>query len=710
MIVKYKAKLLVLVLVVICRAGFVENVVCKGKEKFVLPEFWNVKERFSYIRNGRRAFDPGLEGPSTSAKESKTDTLSTKVEPFAKEEKSYVENKYQSLEEIREDFVRNWAFNIKYGSALVAKETHFRMIMHFVKRTPGSKVIRKEQVIEEVNKGNILSREDPNDDPVFSKLERKKDKDRLFEELTRPIDSAAKCWEIYSNITSNYDYELFERDFDSLDESKDDDSASAEETSDKNYPHSQKDLTIEREKFEYNEQVFERMGIKDAVRLVEPVLKVPRLVETRKILSKSKDKRKFLLRLTCEFYIKAVREVESYLREEYDKYDFKRLQVKSRIYHTWRKLYLKSPRDGMWYLFRQLIPIRGDLTVFGLSNGDLPLLPDKGKMSIPDIPPDFFEYTTMPKSCSNNLVALSLNNGYRIQLGISKTPRYIQFGKLYRYFESSLTVSHTSLNLCMRAIKLQTFFQAYYYQSVNEYRPDPSSFFYWQTPDWDSLAGYISYIPSENKALFPTRNQFVWCLLWTTTEYARTFSRFRINPIKIKVNDVLHIPMKMQNIGVRPNLESCFILIRYFWLAKLVRINKRKYRPLRKDSPQDVILDYSSIYYICVAILKCRTTFHRSYLKNFRPDDITPAIEKAYDTQDPYGDFGNLNNRFLILSIPKLRSLKKTKTIVYIVVSTVLFGALTGITLLNILTSNQIPDSQIIRSGYHNPLQDLNLM
>ncbi|XP_665267.1 hypothetical protein [Cryptosporidium hominis TU502] len=428
------------------------------------------------------------------------------------------------------------------------------------------------------------------------------------------------------------------------------------------------------------------------------------------MLGKQNDRNKFLLRLTCEFYMKAMREIQDYLRDEYEQYDFKKIQVESKIYHTWKKLYLRSPSDAMWYLFKQIIPIRGDLTVFGLSNGDLPLLPTKERMSIPDIPPDFFEYTTIPKSCSNNLVALSLNNGYRIQLGITKTPKYIQFGKLYRYFEHSLTTSFTSLNLCMRTIKLQTLYQAYYYQSVNEYRPDPSSYFYWQTPDWDSLSGYISYLPSNSKALFPSRNQFVWCLLWTTTEYTRTFARFRINPIKITVKDILHIPMKMQKIGNRPNLEACFILIRYFWLAKLIKINKRKYRPLKTNSPRDVILDYSSIYYVCIAILKCRATFHRSYLKHFRQEDINPAIEKVFDTQDPHGDYNNLNNRFLILSIPKLKSLKKVKAVLYGVVSTVLFGAITGITLLNILTNNQISSDQIMRSGYHNPLQDFNLI
>ncbi|KAJ1613399.1 putative signal peptide and a transmembrane domain-containing protein [Cryptosporidium canis] len=708
--VQDKAKLLLLSLIIriICQTGVVEGVVYRGKEKFVLPKFWNVKERFSYVGNGRYRFGQQGEEPDNSTEDSRKGH-SLQLEQLSKEEKkTRVENNYRSLETVREDLVRNWAFNIKYGSSRVIKEAHFRMIMYFIRRTSGTKVIRKQQVIDEIDPTNILSRQDPNEDPVLGSLERGRERNDFFNELTRPINSYQRCWEIYSTIVSKYNYELFERDFDSLADSSSDDPTSTEEETEER--PGQADQATETKRLEYNEQTFEKMGIKGVARLVEPVVSVSKLPKVTRMMSKRQDRKKFLLRLTCEFYMKAVKEVEKYVREEYDSFDFRELQVKSKIYHTWRKLYLISPSHGMWYLFKQIIPIRGDLTVFGLSNGDLPLLPIKDKMSIPDTPPDFFEYTTMPKSCSNNLVALSLNNGYRIQLGISKTPRYVQFGKLYRYFESSLTVSSTSLNLCMRAIKLQTLYQAYYYQTVNEYRPDPTSYFYWQTPDWDSLSGYISYLPSGNKAIFPSRNQFVWCLLWTTTEYARTFSRFRINPIKIRVDDILHIPMKMQNIGIKPNLESCFILIRYFWLAKLIKINKRKYRPLRKNSPQDVILDYSSIYYICVAILKCRVTFHRSYLKNFRPEDITPAIEKAYDTQDPLGDFNNLNNRFLILSIPKLRSLKKVKTALYGVVSTVLFGALTGITLLNILTNNQVYSNQVLRSGHHNPLQDLNLI
>lgn len=707
MVFKNKIKLLVLIFTIIYKVGIIENAIYRRKEKFVLPNFWNVKERFSYVRNNTHSFDLDIEETDIFNGHQKNHKSSNQQEEFftKEEKKNYVENKYNSLETIREDLIRNWAFNIKYGSNRVVKETHFRIIMYFVKRIPGSKFIRKNQVINEIDKKNILNRQDPYEDPVFFKLDNTEKTDEFFNELSKPIENIQKCWEIYSKITTNYSYELFERNFDFIIDSGNENSTSIDDEKE----DFEEIYKIDKRKFEYNEEVFEKMGIKDAVKLVEPVLSIPKLPKTSRILSKNQDKKKLLLRLTCEFYMKAIKEVENYLRDEYEKYDFEILQVKSKIYHTWQKLYLKSPSSGMWYLFKQIIPIRGDLTVFGLSNGDLPLLPIKEKMSIPDIPPDFFEYTTMPKSCSNNLVALSLNNGYRIQLGISKTPRYIQFGKLYRYFEHSLTVSYTSLNLCIRTIKLQTLFQAYYYQSVNEYRPDPSSFFYWQTPDWDSLSGYISYLPQGNNTLFPSRNQFVWCLLWATTEYSRTFSRFRINPIKINVKDILHIPMKMQKIGNKPDLEACFILIRYFWLAKLIKINKRKYRPLKKDSPHHVIMDYSSIYYICVAILKCRVTFHRSYLKHFKQQDISPAIEKIYDTQDPHGDYNNLNNRFLILSIPKLKSLKKVKVILYGVVSTVLFGALTGITLLNILTNNQIPDSQIIRSGYHNPLQDLNI-
>ncbi|OII73635.1 uncharacterized protein cubi_03433 [Cryptosporidium ubiquitum] len=708
MIIKYKTKLLVLIFTVIWKVGIIENAIYRKKERFVLPKFWNVKERFTYIRrNNTRSFDPIMEETNLSKVDSKNDNYFYQQDLFTKEEKkNYLENKYQHLETIREDLIRNWAFNIKYGSSKVVKETHFRIIMYFVKKTTGSKIIKKNQVIDEIDKKNILNRQDPYEDPVFFKLDRTEKTDEFFKELSKPIKSIQNCWDIYSTITKNYSYELFEKEFDSFMDSETQDSTSNDEEKD-NFQEIPK---IEKRKFEYSKEIFEKMGIKDAVKLVESVSNIPKLPKTSKILSKHQDKRKFLLRLTCEFYMKAMKEIEDYLRDEYEQYDFELLQVKSKIYNTWQKLYLRSPSNGMWYLFKQIIPIRGDLTVFGLSNGDLPLLPTKEKMSIPDIPPDFFEYTTMPKSCSNNLVALSLNNGYRIQLGISKTPKYIQFGKLYRYFEHSLTISYTSLNLCMRTIKLQTFFQAYYYQTVNEYRPDPSSSFYWQTPDWDSLSGYISYIPPGNTTLFPSRNQFVWCLLWTTTEYTRTFARFRVNPIKVNVKDILHIPMKMQKIGTKPDLEACFILIRYFWLAKLIRINKRKYRPLRKDSPHDVIMDYSSIYYICVAILKCRVTFHRSYLKHFKQEDINPAIEKVYDTQDPHGEYNNLNNRFLILSIPKLKSLKKVKVILYGVVSTVLFGALTGITLLNIITNNQIPSNQIMRSGYHNSLQDLNII
>ncbi|KAH8582117.1 putative membrane associated with a signal peptide and a transmembrane domain near the carboxy-terminus [Cryptosporidium sp. chipmunk genotype I] len=706
---KYKTKLLVFIFTIICKFGTIESAIYRGKERFKLPKFWDVKERFSYIRNDTSAFDSTIENSNVSDGDPKCEKSYIQQELFTKEEKrNYVENKYQSLETIREDLIRNWAFNIKYGSSMVVKETHFRIIMFFVRKTIGSKEIRKEQVIDEIDKKNILNREDPNEDSVFFNLKkREKRDDKFIKELTKPINSIPKCWEIYSRITTSYSYELFDREFDSFIDSENQDSTSVIDLDKENTLENTKILG---KRFEYNEETFEKLGIKDAVKLVEPVSKTPKLPEKSKMLSKHQDRNKFLLRLTCEFYMKAIREIHNYLRDEYEQYDFEKIQIESKIYHTWKKLYLRSPSDAMWYLFKQIIPVRGDLTVFGLSNGDLPLLPKKERMSIPDIPPDFFEYTTIPKSCSNNLVALSLNNGYRIQLGITKTPKYIQFGKLYRYFEHSLTTSFTSLNLCMRTIKLQTLFQAYYYQSVNEYRPDPSSFFYWQTPDWDSLSGYISYLQSDRKALFPSRNQFVWCLLWATTEYTRTFSRFRVNPIKISVEDILHIPMKMQKIGNGPNLEACFILVRYFWLARLIRINKRKYRPLKTDSPQDVILDYSSIYYVCIAILKCRATFHRSYLKHFRREDINPAIEKVFDTQDPYGDYNNLNNRFLILSIPKLRSLKKVKAILYGVVSTVLFGALTGITLLNILTSNQIPSGQIMRSGYHNPLQDLNLI
>ncbi|CUV07753.1 unnamed protein product [Cryptosporidium hominis] len=704
---KYKTRLLVFIFTIICGFGVIESAIYKKKKSFILPKFWDVKERFSYIRNNTRTFDLSIEDSNIINGNSKGEKFSNQEEEiFTKEEKNYVENKYQSLETIREDLIRNWAFNIKYGSNIVVKETHFRIIMYFVRKTINSKEIRKEQVIDEIDKKSILNREDPNEDSVFFNLERKKKDDKFIKELSRPINSISKCWEIYSKITTSYSFELFERDFDSFKDSETQDSTSDTYLEEESNPENTKIW----KRFEYNEESLKKLGIEDAVKLVEPISNIPKLNKKSKMLGKQNDRNKFLLRLTCEFYMKAMREIQDYLRDEYEQYDFKKIQVESKIYHTWKKLYLRSPSDAMWYLFKQIIPIRGDLTVFGLSNGDLPLLPTKERMSIPDIPPDFFEYTTIPKSCSNNLVALSLNNGYRIQLGITKTPKYIQFGKLYRYFEHSLTTSFTSLNLCMRTIKLQTLYQAYYYQSVNEYRPDPSSYFYWQTPDWDSLSGYISYLPSNSKALFPSRNQFVWCLLWTTTEYTRTFARFRINPIKITVKDILHIPMKMQKIGNRPNLEACFILIRYFWLAKLIKINKRKYRPLKTNSPRDVILDYSSIYYVCIAILKCRATFHRSYLKHFRQEDINPAIEKVFDTQDPHGDYNNLNNRFLILSIPKLKSLKKVKAVLYGVVSTVLFGAITGITLLNILTNNQISSDQIMRSGYHNPLQDFNLI
>ncbi|EAK89404.1 hypothetical protein [Cryptosporidium parvum Iowa II] len=705
---KYKTRLLVLVFTIICGFGVIESAIYKKKKSFILPKFWNVKERFSYIRNNTRTFDLSIEDSNILDVDPKGEKLSNQEEEIftKKEEKNYVENKYQSLETIREDLIRNWAFNIKYGSNIVVKETHFRIIMYFVRKTINSKEIRKEQVIDEIDKKSILNREDPNEDSVFFNLERKKKDDKFIKELSRPINSISKCWDIYSKITASYGFELFERYFDSFKDSETQDSTSDTYLEEESNPEN----TIIWKRFEYNEESLKKLGIEDAVKLVEPISNIPKVNKKSKMLGKQNDRNKFLLRLTCEFYMKAMREIQGYLRDEYEQYDFKKIQVESKIYHTWKKLYLRSPSDAMWYLFKQIIPIRGDLTVFGLSNGDLPLLPTKERMSIPNIPPDFFEYTTMPKSCSNNLVALSLNNGYRIQLGITKTPKYIQFGKLYRYFEHSLTTSFTSLNLCTRTIKLQTLYQAYYYQSVNEYRPDPSSYFYWQTPDWDSLSGYISYLPSNSKALFPSRNQFVWCLLWTTTEYTRTFARFRINPIKITVKDILHIPMKMQKIGNRPNLEACFILIRYFWLAKLIKINKRKYRPLKTNSPRDVILDYSSIYYVCIAILKCRATFHRSYLKHFRQEDINPAIEKVFDTQDPHGDYNNLNNRFLILSIPKLKSLKKVKAVLYGVVSTVIFGAITGITLLNILTNNQISSDQIMRSGYHNPLQDFNLI
>lgn len=705
---KYKTRLLVLVFTIICGFGVIESAIYKKKKSFILPKFWNVKERFSYIRNNTRTFDLSIEDSNILDVDPKGEKLSNQEEEIftKKEEKNYVENKYQSLETIREDLIRNWAFNIKYGSNIVVKETHFRIIMYFVRKTINSKEIRKEQVIDEIDKKSILNREDPNEDSVFFNLERKKKDDKFIKELSRPINSISKCWDIYSKITASYGFELFERYFDSFKDSETQDSTSDTYLEEESNPEN----TIIWKRFEYNEESLKKLGIEDAVKLVEPISNIPKVNKKSKMLGKQNDRNKFLLRLTCEFYMKAMREIQGYLRDEYEQYDFKKIQVESKIYHTWKKLYLRSPSDAMWYLFKQIIPIRGDLTVFGLSNGDLPLLPTKERMSIPNIPPDFFEYTTMPKSCSNNLVALSLNNGYRIQLGITKTPKYIQFGKLYRYFEHSLTTSFTSLNLCTRTIKLQTLYQAYYYQSVNEYRPDPSSYFYWQTPDWDSLSGYISYLPSNSKALSPSRNQFVWCLLWTTTEYTRTFARFRINPIKITVKDILHIPMKMQKIGNRPNLEACFILIRYFWLAKLIKINKRKYRPLKTNSPRDVILDYSSIYYVCIAILKCRATFHRSYLKHFRQEDINPAIEKVFDTQDPHGDYNNLNNRFLILSIPKLKSLKKVKAVLYGVVSTVIFGAITGITLLNILTNNQISSDQIMRSGYHNPLQDFNLI
>ncbi|TRY50217.1 Uncharacterized protein CTYZ_00000224 [Cryptosporidium tyzzeri] len=705
---KYKTRLLLLVFTIICGFGVIESAIYKKKKSFILPKFWNVKERFSYIRNNTRTFDLSIEDSNILNEDPKGEKFSNQEEEIftKKEEKNYVENKYQSLETIREDLIRNWAFNIKYGSNIVVKETHFRIIMYFVRKTINSKEIRKEQVIDEIDKKSILNKEDPNEDSVFFNLDRKKNDDKFIKELSRPINSISKCWDIYSKITASYGFELFERDFDSFKDSETQDSTSDTYLEEESNPKN----TIIWKRFEYNEESLKKLGIEDAVKLIEPISNIPKLNKKSKMLGKQNDRNKFLLRLTCEFYMKAMREIQGYLRDEYEQYDFKKIQVESKIYHTWKKLYLRSPSDAMWYLFKQIIPIRGDLTVFGLSNGDLPLLPTKEKISIPDIPPDFFEYTSMPKSCSNNLVALSLNNGYRIQLGITKTPKYIQFGKLYRYFEHSLTTSFTSLNLCIRTIKLQTLYQAYYYQSVNEYRPDPSSYFYWQTPDWDSLSGYISYLPSNSKALFPSRNQFVWCLLWTTTEYTRTFARFRINPIKITVKDILHIPMKMQKIGNRPNLEACFILIRYFWLAKLIKINKRKYRPLKTNSPRDVILDYSSIYYLCIAILKCRATFHRSYLKHFRQEDINPAIEKVFDTQDPHGDYNNLNNRFLILSIPKLKSLKKVKAVLYGVVSTVLFGAITGITLLNILTNNQISSNQIMRSGYHNPLQDFNLI
>ncbi|KAF7456361.1 putative membrane associated protein [Cryptosporidium felis] len=684
-----------------------ESAIIKSKEKFVLPNPWDVSEKFGYIKDSKETRNYFLDALTVENFDFE-DPSSHLNGLFSKEEKKfYVENQFIGLENVRDDLLRNWAFNIKYGSSKIARETSYNMIMHFIKRTNTTNPINRSIVVGE----DMVSSGISEDDPIFGNFRSNVSLvDPFIAELRKPIESIPKCWEIYSKLVGKFKYELYNREFDALEDPN---------NFQKNKEGNLETLEasdVNKIPLGFNRENFDKLEIGEFARLLDPILiseNSPGSYSQKtfsmksKMLAKHQERKKFLLRYTCELYMKAKKEVFKYVKSEYGTYNFHKLQVNSKIYQYWKTLYLRSPSHGLWYLFKQLIPVRGDMNVFGLANGDLPFLPTKEKMSIPDEPPDFFEYTTMPKSCSNNLVALSLNNGYRIQLGISKTPRYVQFGKLYRYFENSLTISQTSLNLCIRAIKLQTLFQAYYYTSINEYRPDPTSYFYWQTPDWDSLAGYISYLPTKSAVMYPARNQFIWCLLWVSSEYTRTFSKFRINPIKLKVVDVLHIPMKMQNIGIRPNLESCFILLKFLWFAKLLRINKRPYRPLGKNSSKEVILDYSSIYYICIAILKCRTTFHRAYLKHFKSEEISTSVEKAYDTQDPQGDYNTLNKRFLVLSIPKLRSLKKVKTVLYGVVSTVLFGALTGITILNVLTSNQISNDNIFRSSFHNPLQEL---
>ncbi|KAH8740794.1 hypothetical protein FG386_002756 [Cryptosporidium ryanae] len=688
--------------IIICKSNDLQN----GLLERNYTTEWTVLSGIEHLRNKSTERDYFLEehvNLTSLLSEKSRDSLLSGIFSSA-EKKNKAVNSFLHLENLREDFLKNWAFNIKYGSERVANEARLDMLLYFVKQKKNTKKIK------------FLNEEDGR---------------RLIPNTHR------ECWESYLKLVREYKYEFYNRDFETEEEKNEEISDLMSYYSNENSKEFNCDNTNENETggwnrnmkslakrglgiFQYNKEIIDSFGLNNVMKLIEPVKMNQNHLSTIKnnlvrsfgeeddknFNDKKLDKEKFLLRYTCELYMICREKVDKMIKEEYEDYDFHKTPIEGRIYRTWKELYRRSPSESLWYLFKRLIEIRGDLTVFNLSNGDMPLLPTESRLKLPESPPIFFEFTILPKVCSNNLLALSMNNGYRIRLGVKKIPKYIHYGKLYRYFESSLTSSYTSLNLCMRGIKLLTMYQAHYYKSINEYKPNPDSSFYWQTLNWETLGGYVSYLPTNEKSLYPGRNQFVWCLMWSCTEYTRTFSHYRINPIKVRVKDVMHLPMRMQTLGMKPTVESCMILLRFFWAAKLIKVNQRKYRPLELDSNSDVLFDYSSLYYVCVTILRCRVTYHRAYLKQFYPDEINNKIEKLYDTQDPQNVYNNLNDRFILINTPKIKSLKKIKTLFMVIAGTVLFSAMSGIMILNIITGINIRNN-LFRMGFNNPLRDL---
>ncbi|KAK6590244.1 hypothetical protein RS030_172595 [Cryptosporidium xiaoi] len=680
-------------LILVCKCSNQEDVLKKN-----YTSEWTVLSGIGHLRNKSVENDYFLDEYSnlTSLLSDKSrDSLLSGI--FSTRNKNKVKNSFQHLENLREDFVRNWAFNIKYGSKRVADEARLNMLLYFVKQKSNTKEIKS---LEQVEGHKLIP------------------------------DNHKECWESYLRLVKKHKYEFYNRDFetDEGQQKNENDLMSCYVNSDNedDLDNMNENKNMEKlmkkglDMFQYDKEVIDSFGLNNFLKLIEPVKSKKSYLNNirnnivrsldddneKKCKNKILDKEKFLLRYTCELYMICRNKVDKMIKEEYEDYNFDKTLIEGKIYRTWKELYRRSPSESLWYLFKRLIEIRGDLTVFNLSNGDMPLLPEKSRLKLPENPPTFFEFTILPKVCSNNLVALSMNYGYRIRLGVKKVPKYVHFGKLHRYFESSLTSSYTSLNLCNRAIKLLTMYQVYYYKSIKEYKPNPDSNFYWQIPNWETFGGYISYLPTDEKLLYPGRNQFVWCLMWSCTEYTRTFSHYRINPIKVKVKDVMHLPMRMQTLGMKPNIESCIVLLRFFWVAKLIKVNKRHYRPLELDSNSDVLFDYSTLYYVCVTILKCRVTYHRAYLKQFHPDEINNKLQRLYDTQDPQNVYNNLNDRFILINTPKIRSIKKIKTLLMVIVGSVLFSSITGIMILNIITGVNI-NNNLLRMGFNNPLGEL---
>ncbi|KAL7066395.1 hypothetical protein ACR3K2_31640 [Cryptosporidium serpentis] len=572
------------------------------------------------------------------------------------------------LKSIRKDLLDNWAFNIKYGSLKIQKETFWRVL------------------------GKVST--------TYSKI---------YPNYWNPPRNYSECWGQVEKLALDRAIELYSRKF-----------TISEILETKHKSSDNKLGNIEEDGTAYDESTMTTSASESGKFTISNSDKIKNLFIPINTLATNKSDvninekvyRDFIINTiddipsldsaitqTCEMYMNIVLNIYKHVNDLGD-YDFAYISKNKMMYNKWLYLYQISPNKSLWDIFLQLITFRGDLSIYGLSNGDTPILPSQKRMFLPENAPDFFEFTTIPEQCSNNLLALSMNPNFKIRLGVSKIPKIVHLGRFVRYVETTSTQRYISMNLCIKAIKVLEMYQAYYYGQINEYRPDPYSSFYWQIPNWSSLGGYVSYIPLDSSVIQPRRDQFVWCLLWCSTEYARTYSHYRANPIKLEA-DILHIPMRIPNIDLKGNIETCVIIMKSFWEVGILTINKNKYRPLLLNSSKEVLADHATLHYICGIILKCRTTFHRAYLKEYQAHLINEEVEMMYDTQDPSSVFSYINSRSLTLKLPHLKSIKKAKTIIYGIISTILLGSVAGSLIVHFsVTPNFVPDSSI----HHNTL------